>query len=392
MLHLLLGAAAAGVLGWLGYAMVLTVARTGGSARVAAVAAVLVGVALICWLVTASAVREVAIPLARSLLSAQLPDAVDPTAWESRRRGLWWVLLTSAIGAVAVLALLVGVPAGLSLLTLPFTGEVTLRFADHSIGHSPGGPVVWWTVPLGLAVLGLAVALQPLLVRALSAVAVRVLGPGPRELLLVRHRELVAAARRNELARQPHDTIGHALTAIGVQAEALVAVGAHDPAYTLQAARDIRDRARDAVADLDRALGLLREGQSASDDDRPPDLRALVADFPGEPAPTLQLAGDLPDVDPRIVGTAHRIVREALTNAARHGCGPAAVEVEVLADELSVRVRNRIDRSAPAPESGRNGLIGVQEPVRAQGGTFAAGPHHDDQWVLVARLPHTVAQ
>lgn len=388
MLHLLLGAAATGVLGWLGYAMSLTVLRTGGFARVVSGTAALIGLGLICWLVTAPAVREVSIPVARSLLSVPLPDAVDPTAWVSRRRGLGWVLLTSVMGAAAVLALLIGVPVGLSLLALPFTGEVTLRFADQRIGHSPGGLPMWWTVPLGLVVLGLAVAVQPLLVRALAAAAVRVLGPGPRELLVVRQREFAAAARRHELARQLHDTIGHSLTAIGVQAEALVAVGDSDPTYAIQAARDIRDRARDAVADLDHALGLLRAGQSASDDDTPSDLRALVTDFPGEPAPTLQLTGDLAGVDPSTVGIAHHVVREALTNAARHGCGPATVQVEVLPDELSVRVQNRIDQSAPVPVPGRNGLIGVRESVRAKGGTFAAGPHHD-QWVLVARLPRT---
>lgn len=391
MLHLLLGAAAAGVLGWLSYAMSLTVARTGGSARVAAVAAVLIGVALFCWLVTAPAVREVAIPLARGLLSVQLPDAVDPTTWVSRRRGLGWVLCATAVGAVAVLALLIGVPAGLSLLTLPFTDEVTLQFADRRIGHSPGGSAVWWTVPLGLVVLGLTIAIQPLFVRILSTVAVRVLGPGPAELLLVRHREFVTAARRNELARQLHDTIGHSLTAIGVQAQAMVAVGESDPVYLIQAARDIRERARDAVADLDSALGLLREGRSAVEDDGPPDLRALVAEFPGDPAPTLQLSGALAGVDPRIVDTAHRVVREALTNAARHGCGPAVVQVDVGADELSVRVQNPIDRYASAPAGGRNGLSGARESVRAAGGTFAAGPHDEDQWLLVARLPRVMA-
>ncbi|MFD6165864.1 sensor histidine kinase [Oerskovia sp. NPDC060287] len=89
---------------------------------------------------------------------------------------------------------------------------------------------------------------------------------------------------------------------------------------------------------------------------------------------------------------AHRIVQEALTNAAKHAPG-ARVEV-VLGlgpDRLAVEVTSSLtDEPRPLPPSlsTRTGLLTMRERAEALGGTFTAGPAAGgDSWSVRATLP-----
>ncbi|MFI5842227.1 sensor histidine kinase [Catenuloplanes sp. NPDC051500] len=85
--------------------------------------------------------------------------------------------------------------------------------------------------------------------------------------------------------------------------------------------------------------------------------------------------------EPVAYEAAHAVVREALTNAAKHAPG-ASVEVLLLRD--SVVVRNTPPPVPPAPASGTgHGLAGLRERV----GDLRAGPTPDGGFEVVARLP-----
>jgi signal transduction histidine kinase len=85
-------------------------------------------------------------------------------------------------------------------------------------------------------------------------------------------------------------------------------------------------------------------------------------------------------------GAARSVIREALTNATRHGTGSASLRLR--ADERSVRIelRNPISGGNPAVRE-RAGLNGLYERVLLAGGELTAGPDGGDSWLLTARLP-----
>ncbi|MGW2382727.1 sensor histidine kinase [Streptomyces sp. NPDC001658] len=189
---------------------------------------------------------------------------------------------------------------------------------------------------------------------------------------------------RARIAQDMHDSLGHELSLIALRAGALQ-VAPDLPAHHRTAAADLRLAAADATDRLHRIIGVLRE------DDEPSPLtpagesveqlvaRAAESGLPvcwdptGPPraAPSDGVAGRL----------LHRVVREALTNAARHAPG-AEVTVAVTEEEdgTTVTVTN-----GPAPhrssatrtEGSGSGLLGLRVAVTETGGTFRAGPHGD---------------
>ncbi|MGH8882244.1 MAG: sensor histidine kinase, partial [Stackebrandtia sp.] len=97
---------------------------------------------------------------------------------------------------------------------------------------------------------------------------------------------------------------------------------------------------------------------------------------------------ELPERLPPLVERAvHRVVREALTNAARYAPGaPVTVHIDVPDDRLRVAVFNGLTSSAPLLPGGGGGLAGLTERVRLAGGELRAGPL-EAGFEVVARLP-----
>jgi signal transduction histidine kinase len=119
--------------------------------------------------------------------------------------------------------------------------------------------------------------------------------------------------------------------------------------------------------------------------DAPPGVAAVPTLVARHPGAALELAGT-PRPLPAAVGqAAYRIVQEALTNAARHGTGPARVRVAFAAGALELAIRNPITNGAAAPDG--HGLVGMRERAALLGGTLRAGPH-DGEFEVRAALPY----
>src|SRR5918992_4204514 len=80
-----------------------------------------------------------------------------------------------------------------------------------------------------------------------------------------RERRLAAAEERNRIARDLHDSAGHAINVILVQAGAARLLGERDPARARAALETIEEVARETVGEIDQLVGALREGESPED-------------------------------------------------------------------------------------------------------------------------------
>lgn len=351
-------------------------------------------VAIVGWAALLPPVRQVEVATAKALLGVDLPDAAAPDDRRSRLAGAGWLAILVAVGLAVGGAVLYLLPTGAALVVHPFSGVEQLVWPARSgVWHTGTGWSALWVVPLGLAALALLVAIVVVAARLLVRWAPVVLGPTAAERLALateRERDL---AQANALARDVHDTIGHALTAMTVQATAARRLLERDPAAADRALAAVEDLGRRAQRDVDAVVGALRAGERAPAA-RPPRggelgdrLRALAADVPL--AVDLQLSSSLA-LEPEVADTVEAVVREGLTNSVRHGDGPVTVRVTQEEDGVYVGVGNPMrDGSAEGESVSRNGagLVGLQERVTLLGGMLGAGPEEGDEWWLRVRLP-----
>jgi hypothetical protein len=154
------------------------------------------------------------------------------------------------------------------------------------------------------------------------------------------------------------------------------------------AAAEVRAGAAAAVERLGEVIGVLRE---AADDPAPADTsvsRLVERSAAAGVEVGLTIDGAPPGGAVMHDHAVHRVVREALTNAAKHAPGTAVrVQVRYDAAETVVRVTNGAAPAAATRRPGGLGLVGLHERVRLAGGTFEAGPDGDG-WAVGARLPH----
>jgi len=209
-----------------------------------------------------------------------------------------------------------------------------------------------------------------------------------KELELER-REAIAAERAR-IARELHDVIAHSVSVMTVQAGAAEEMLKHDPARAVAPVQAVQETGRQALVEMKRLVGVLKD--VGEDDDRAPQPR--LADLQ-------QLASKLRDagqqVDLRVEGepremplgvelSAYRVVQEALTNTLKHAGGaPATVTIHYGEHELSIEVRD--EGRAVRESNGGHGLAGMRERIGIFGGTFQAGPHDEGGFAVHAVLP-----
>ena len=223
----------------------------------------------------------------------------------------------------------------------------------------------------------------------------------------VREREAVTAERRR-IARELHDIVAHRVTTIVVQAESGAAT-AEDPDLSRRAFGTIADSGRQALDELRRLLGLLRDAQSPPATSPLPGTALLGDLVAGVRAAGVEvdaeLEGDLGGLPPGLDLAVYRIVQEGLTNALRHARDRVWLRVAREPARVLVEVRNPLPdgarpgpgpgppaAAAPPPAGGAGrGLPGIRERVRIHGGRMSAGAE-GSTWVLRAEFPLTGAE
>ncbi|MET9976972.1 histidine kinase [Streptomyces microflavus] len=309
------------------------------------------------------------------------PDAsiavASSSTWAERWRTVLWLEVRLLVSAAAVLAL--WLPVASIELVLSTAGRPPGGLAE---GLSPH----WWNAllaPLPIVPLLILVVLGG---RLSTAAARRLLGPSPTDRLTVLEELTEQLLERNRMARELHDSIGHALTVAVVQAGA--ARAANHPVFTERALAAIEETGRDALEDLERVLRVLRE--SGTPVSRRPTLgeagRLLDSARSSGAKVDARVSGDLALVPAPVSREGYRILQESLTNVLRHA-GPVTVRVTItVADgRLELEVSNPLSGAAGLPGSG-SGLRGIRERAALLGGKARMGSR-EDEWRVHVSLP-----
>ncbi|GAB3616556.1 hypothetical protein GCM10027416_11130 [Okibacterium endophyticum] len=203
-------------------------------------------------------------------------------------------------------------------------------------------------------------------------------------------RERAAMDERLKIARELHDLASHGLGVMTVRASTAKLA---DDEERLTALDDIERVGRRATDQLRSMLTVLR----ASDADAPMRPPETVADLAGIVETARQAGVDvdaaiesaqLGDLSPEMQVTICAVVREALSNTARHaGRTSARVSVSVQGDLVRVDVADDGPSPGWRPHAGTgHGLAGLRERVALHDGVLTAGPAGDG-FRLVAELP-----
>jgi signal transduction histidine kinase len=197
---------------------------------------------------------------------------------------------------------------------------------------------------------------------------------------LERQRQQERAARqleaeRTRIARDVHDSVGHALSLVSVQARvAQQSVGTDDAAVS-RALDNVVGATRSSLTDLRRTLGMLR---GDADHHGPTHAPVTLAEM-GRTAQAARDAGlevvlDV-DLGGRVVpaaaqSTAYRIVQESVTNVLRHArARSVTIVVRAEAHRLRVRVADDGRGAGQAEQRSGAGIAGMRTRAELLGGT-----------------------
>ena len=206
---------------------------------------------------------------------------------------------------------------------------------------------------------------------------------------------LAALEERSRLAYELHDIVGHSVSLMAVHAAAAEA-RLDDPELARTSLRTVQEVGRQAIADLARMLGLLRDDHAELGLAVQPgagDLERLGAEArDGGDQLTLAVEGETARVPAALGLTVYRIVQEGLTNARRHAPGaPVRATVRIRDAAVDVEVVNgprRHAAMATAPTNGTGtGLLGLHQRVGLFGGSIHTGGEPDGGFALRASLP-----
>ena len=322
--------------------------------------------------------RAVEIVAARGLLDVDLPDPVARADRESRLRSALWFALHLLFGGLTGFGLIAALPVALVFVT---------RQSDD-LGPLAGvNPAV--VTLIGVAMLLVIVYVVAGLGALAAQVAPALLGPSQAEEIAALQERAERLAERNRLARELHDSVGHALTVTTIQAAAAQRLVDADPEFVRKALTAIEETGRAAMEDLDHVLGLLRDEGTG----RPAPVRTLadvdriVADARAAGL-TVDVAVDGPisTVPAAVSREGYRIVQEGLTNVVRHaGRVVATLRIALSEGTLRIDLSNPLGAARRSDRSGR-GLEGMRERVDLLGGTMTAGPD-GDHWRVAVALP-----
>jgi signal transduction histidine kinase len=199
------------------------------------------------------------------------------------------------------------------------------------------------------------------------------------------------AEERQRIARELHDIVAHSVSVMTMQTGAVRRLLLPDQVRERESLLSVEQTGRDAMSEMRRLVGLLKEHDSAVAYSPQPGMQsldALIATVRDAGLPVDVACDGAPqDLPPGIDLTAFRVVQEALTNARQHADSARAwVRICWTMDELQIEVGNDGNSRPHGPRAGF-GHAGMRERLSLYGGRLENGPGVDGGYVVRAFLP-----
>ncbi len=206
--------------------------------------------------------------------------------------------------------------------------------------------------------------------------------------------ELAAAAERNRLARDIHDSLGHYLTAINIQLEKAQVYRARNPEEADRAIQDAKQTARAALQDVRLSVSALRDTEERFS------LRQSLADLVGRmDGDTLEITCNVEGAETDYAGPVltalYRAAQEGLTNVQKHAQAHHVL-LDVQLGEAEARLKLHDDGAGFAADALTEhrgyGLQGLQERLELVRGQMCITSDARTGTELTVIIPKYLAQ
>jgi signal transduction histidine kinase len=206
--------------------------------------------------------------------------------------------------------------------------------------------------------------------------------------------ELSAIRERNRIAREIHDTLGHALTLLSVQLETATQLEVRGDPRLHEELLQARQVAKACLTEVRHSVEALRPDE-ASGDSLQEQLRKLVAAC-GITCPETRITLDLEEamhlLNPDLCLTLYRCAQEALTNIRKHAhATKVLLRLSTSDEQVELTVLDNGQGCPPEHEQKASGfgLRGMRERVELLDGRLQAGPEPGHGWRVEVVLPLT---
>jgi signal transduction histidine kinase len=206
-----------------------------------------------------------------------------------------------------------------------------------------------------------------------------------------KEKELAIAEERVRLARDIHDGLGHHLTVLSIQLQAVDKLVGRNPQAAAEAIQVCRAETQAALDEVRYSVGMMRQ-PALSDQPLAEVLAALVTNFGQRSGleTSFEQSGSAAPLTTFARQTLYRAVQESLTNVQKHGKNVRHIWIRLVysnqAVQLAVTDDGQKPETAPGSQMGY-GLEGLRERVSQLGGTVSSGPGLDAGFEVQVSIP-----
>jgi signal transduction histidine kinase len=207
-----------------------------------------------------------------------------------------------------------------------------------------------------------------------------------------READLRMQSERERISRELHDTVGHTMSVISLQAGVAGEAVGHDDRAVSDALDRIRTASTQTLRDLRVTVRILRSVDVADDTRRVLSLSGAQELVETAQGAGLRITTDItakPDeLSAPVDAAAYRVIQESITNVVRHsGASSAHVTADIRDGRLHVIITDNGRGSVTGETTGGHGMAGMSERVRLLGGSLSAHSVPEAGFAVEAVLP-----